>query len=54
MRTVYAMFIFLACAMIAPLVPDRSGTNLIVAHLFIAGIAVMILIGVMNMNRDRR
>jgi hypothetical protein len=47
------MFFLLACAMLAPLVPDRTGTNMIVAHLFIAGVAIMIFVGVMNMNRDR-
>ncbi len=39
--------------MLAPLVPDRSGTNMIVAHLFIAAVAVMIFLGVMNMHRGK-
>lgn len=53
MRHVRIMFFLLACAFIAPVVPDPTGTNMIVAHLFIAGIAIMIFLGVMNMHRGK-
>lgn len=53
MRHIRIMFLLLAGAFIAPMVPDRSGTNMVAAHLFIAGVAVMIFLGVMNMHRGR-
>ena len=53
MRHIYVMVFLLACAFIAPIVPDRSGTNMIVAHLFVAAVAIMIFLGVLNMHRGR-
>jgi hypothetical protein len=52
MRDIYVMVFFLACAMIAPVIPDKSGTNMLVAHLFIAGVAIMIFVGVTRMRRE--
>lgn len=47
------MLLLLAGAFIAPVVPDKTGTNMIIAHLFVAGVAIAIFLGVMNLRRDK-